>query len=560
MRVSPTPAKANTLQEVTARLDQLEGLLAKYQTGTLEQQAHPVPSTSQEIDGIFGAFTSTEGFLTSTNLPPLHGVSPDGRRVCPHRPVATPAEENHELEGEAPIIPQPENIHQVVTYICLGDGHSRGRRLLLLLIVSMMVLLQMGATIAISISVQSPTCTSGSDCPTGRYCGSPTSSSTTQGICLSCVQPSGGCSSVYNANPTNGQFFTASPEAACGSQCATQTPVDSDTAPHPYMLYEYTPEMRALCESTSVISRADTIASIFVLLVFGFVMASECEELTICEAARSQLMDANESTGPCLVTFCNAVLVVVSSIRQHAIMPLIVTQIPDLIAYRGSAALDQAMNGLALLFILEVDNLAYSMLGQVKTDFEDTVKPLELPLKEQRSIDLLKFVVVALGPLVTFTSLQGFCWMADADIADMNYVTYAWRFGGCSVVLLAGSAMCRVWIKLSTSADDKSGPQRKDWHVQLLRFLIGFLMMTAAFELMQAPSNSTLWNYVISSNHNLAGAPPTLAPTTSAPSAAPTAGCQYDCSPCSECTDRLECASTCSNTGCFWNSEEFECK
>lgn len=547
MRVSPTPAKSETLQGVTARLEQLEGLLAKYQeNGTLEQRAHRVP----------------------IHLPPLQGVSPNGSWVCPHRPdgVATPAEEDHdtlELEAEAPTIPQPENIHQVATYICLGAGHSRGRRLLLLLIVSMMVLLQMGATIAISISVLSPTCTSGSDCPTGRYCGSSTTSSATKGICHSCVQPSGGCSSTYNANPTDGQFFTASPEAACGSQCATQTLVDLDTAPAPYMLYEYTPEMRALCDSTSAISRADTIASVFVLCVFGFVMAAEYEELTICEVARSQLMDANESTGLCLVTFCNAVLIVVSSIRQHAIIPLIFTQIPDLIAYRGSAALDQAMNGLALLFILEVDNLAYSMLGQVKRDFEDTAKPLELPLKEQRSIDLLKFVAVVLGPLVTFTSLHGFCWMADADIADMNYVTYAWRFGGCSVVLLAGSAMCRVWIKLSTSADAyktsddcQSGPQRKDWHVQLLRFLIGFLMMTAAFELMQAPSNSTLWNHVVSSNHNLAGAPPTLAPTTAAPSAAPTADCQHDCSPCSECTNRLECASTCSNKGCVWNSPQ----
>lgn len=133
------------------------------------------------------------------------------------------------------------------------------------------------------------------------------------------------------------------------------------------MQYTYNTEMTAICSKVKSITRADNIASVFVLLVVGFCLGADYEELTLCEVARSQLTYENEigSRKP-LIAFCNVVLAVVSSIRQHAVIPLVITQIPDLIAYRGSAALDQAMNGLALLFILELDNMAYSVLGDAK--------------------------------------------------------------------------------------------------------------------------------------------------------------------------------------------------
>lgn len=73
-------------------------------------------------------------------------------------------------------------------YMILGPGRSGTRRLFFLSVVTSMVVLQMLATIAISISVLSPSCNSGSDCPNGRYCGTHDGHK----ICMSCVQPAEG--------------------------------------------------------------------------------------------------------------------------------------------------------------------------------------------------------------------------------------------------------------------------------------------------------------------------------------------------------------------------------
>ena len=108
-------------------------------------------------------------------------------------------------------------------------------------------------------------------------------------------------------------------------------------------------------------------------MLIGFSVSQEIVDITLCELLRRQLFQKTKESPhkewkPLIFM---ASLEFHALLRRFAILPLTLVAAVALILYKGGNALEVCMNTVALLFLLDCDNLFYD--GAVPDDVQDDV-------------------------------------------------------------------------------------------------------------------------------------------------------------------------------------------
>eukprot|EP01048_Picozoa_sp_COSAG05_P020480 COSAG05_NODE_3488_length_2030_cov_3.309684_2_plen_211_part_00 len=147
---------------------------------------------------------------------------------------------------------------------------------------------------------------------------------------------------------------------------------------------------RHIAANLQAMNPFDTIALVFTAFIVAVTVVGELKDIHLCTLLRKRNNDSLSSGWRFALSFLGGV-------RQWVFLPVLVSVVPTLVALKGGDALSICFNTVAVLFLCEIDNLAY-MFGfseRMRTRVEDAGR-LELTEGEARALARTKPVHAAL--------------------------------------------------------------------------------------------------------------------------------------------------------------------
>ena len=114
-----------------------------------------------------------------------------------------------------------------------------------------------------------------------------------------------------------------------------------------------------MIDALAIMRGVDYLALVLVSIVVGLYVSSEWSDIKLCEILIAQRSNGDD---PKWVKACFSAI---SSMRQFGFLPLLTATVVQLVAYRGSTALDICFNGVAIIFILEIECVSCQLLELV---------------------------------------------------------------------------------------------------------------------------------------------------------------------------------------------------
>ena len=100
----------------------------------------------------------------------------------------------------------------------------------------------------------------------------------------------------------------------------------------------------------------DYVALLIVSFVVGLYASGEYADIKLCDfLAEQRLAVAAETTGTTAPRWIYRVFWTLQSTRQFGFLLLLTASVPQLVAHRGSASLEICFNGVAILFLMELE-------------------------------------------------------------------------------------------------------------------------------------------------------------------------------------------------------------
>eukprot|EP01044_Picomonas_judraskeda_P005348 COSAG03_NODE_501_length_7408_cov_12.134218_5_plen_379_part_00 len=118
-------------------------------------------------------------------------------------------------------------------------------------------------------------------------------------------------------------------------------------------------EIQKVIDALAIMRGVDYLALVLVSIVVGLYVSSEWSDIKLCEILIAQRSNGDD---PKWVKACFSAI---SSMRQFGFLPLLTATVVQLVAYRGSTALDICFNGVAIIFILEIECVSCQLLELV---------------------------------------------------------------------------------------------------------------------------------------------------------------------------------------------------
>ena len=98
----------------------------------------------------------------------------------------------------------------------------------------------------------------------------------------------------------------------------------------------------------------DYMAVFLVAMLVALCCAGELRDIKLCEIEVRR-------HGAAAPAWVRRAVVVLSAARQFALVPLVITSVPYVLFYRGSDALSLCFNAVAILFVLEIDDVVFAV-------------------------------------------------------------------------------------------------------------------------------------------------------------------------------------------------------
>ena len=136
--------------------------------------------------------------------------------------------------------------------------------------------------------------------------------------------------------------------------------------------------------------------------VVSFAVFSEMRDAMLCEIALRDISQKRQV--PCGWRFAIGGL---SFARYYVFLPNVVYSVSALVLSDGGRVRDVCLNTVAVLFLLEVDNLAFlhGLSERVRMEAEENAGARQVTDDELRTIDAVKIVCVVLIPFVIFVGI-----------------------------------------------------------------------------------------------------------------------------------------------------------
>lgn len=298
-------------------------------------------------------------------LSSIMGASDQGKRS---RVQASPDDmeegEKGKKEADSKRLETPSSIHHAAIACWYSTTVSPQVKMAVFVSSSLLVVVQFTALASILGGASRPTCGSSADCPIeGQYC-------LVESYCARCTKAVKGFATIC----CSGATFNLSKTPFCAPTIARVNAFD------PTVSALNGPEFCTACSSGNLLQesiekrmllmRVEDIPALAIsLLVVATAVLAEARDIHVSMMLRRQLTGGkHQGLFSIYALFC-----VLDCLRLGICLPLLFLTFPELIAYRGFDALNVCMNTVAVIFILEVDNLLYAQLlsEAVRSHFEE---------------------------------------------------------------------------------------------------------------------------------------------------------------------------------------------
>ena len=189
-------------------------------------------------------------------------------------------------------------------------------------------------------------------------------------------------------------------------------------------------------------------------LVVAFAVFSEMRDAMLCEIALREISKRREV--PCGWRFAIGGL---NFARYYIFLPNVVYSVMALVLSDGGRVRDVCLNTVAVLFLLEVDNLAFlhGLNERVRMEAEENAGARQVTDAELRTMDAIKIVCVVTIPSVVFVGILGHN-LADQSLPDLiaplpsilavlvQCVRANGRRGACAGLALGIAGFVTFWL------------------------------------------------------------------------------------------------------------------
>ena len=277
-----------------------------------------------------------------------------GRQAASVAPFKSPEDEHLPRQSEESDFggyETPSSIHHAIT---AGAFVRQGKPIAqvgLLLLSASIVTLQIMALTAIFTGVSRPTCSTSDDCPIsgmycltgryGKYCGR----------CTQAMLP-------LAAICCSGDKFDIGQTDMCAPAIATAGEDPRNGPPYCAACSGGSLLQDELKVRMNQIRPMDTVVIIITLIVVIAAIAAEARDVHVCGLLRIQLTNGRYHD----LMSLNAGFAVVECVRLGICLPFVFLTVPELIAFRGQDAVNVCMNTVAVLFVLELDDIIYAQI------------------------------------------------------------------------------------------------------------------------------------------------------------------------------------------------------
>ena len=281
---------------------------------------------------------------------------------------------------------EPTSFHQATIYNGLVRPNTPAWRRYGLLAASIgIVFLQCFVGAGFSIGVSMSSCSEISECGRGLYCA--------EGMCDWCEERYKSCC-LPNATDTcavrEGRTRKLD-EKDRESMCAACTTSKG---------FETYPEVQR--DRVDSMRLQDWLALFLASLVVAFAVFAEMRDAVLCHCALRDISQVPRGWRFAIagLNFC----------RNFVFLPCVVLSVMELVLNDGGRVRDVCLNTVAVLFLLEVDNLAFlhGLSERVRMEAEENAGARHVTNDELRTIDAIKIVCVVLIPCVVFSGVRGY--------------------------------------------------------------------------------------------------------------------------------------------------------
>ena len=281
---------------------------------------------------------------------------------------------------------EPTSFHQATIYNGLVRPNTPAWRRYGLLAASIgIVLLQCFVAGGFSIGVSMSSCSEISECGRGMYC--------EEGMCDWCEERHKSCC-LPNATDTcavregrASKLDEKDRESMCAA-CTTSKGFET----YPDIQRDRVDSMRL----------QDWLALFLASLVVAFAVFAEMRDAVLCHCALRDISQVPRGWRFAIggLNFC----------RNFVFLPCVVLSVMELVLADGGRVRDVCLNTVAVLFLLEVDNMAFlhGLSERVRMEAEENAGARHVTNDELRTIDAIKIVCVVLIPCVVFSGVRGY--------------------------------------------------------------------------------------------------------------------------------------------------------
>ena len=345
----------------------------------------------------------------------------------------------------------PTNFHQATVHFLATDAPqdaAMARRAPLLYAGSfVMVSLQSTTALGVWLGTFSPSCVTSDQCDAGNYCShravvggatrcqgcissgfSPVYSEDISNVTLvaeACAMPYTDRDLVHEwVDPEYGKQFYIEPNGLTSTDVASycEACVRNDGTVH-------VPSSAA--DNLAAMGPADDITLVFATFIVAFTIVGELKDIKLCSMAVAHAGDKLSMGWRLALRF-------LLWMRRWVFLPVLVMNVPFLVLIKGGDALSVCLNAVAILFLCDIDNIAFRMaLGErVRARVEDAGRVV-LTDAEASALARTKAVHVVLLVLsVLVATLQ--------DGLALGLVFVAFMLGGVAEAFVPGAGVAET--------------------------------------------------------------------------------------------------------------------
>lgn len=188
-----------------------------------------------------------------------------------------------------------------------------------------------------------------------------------------------------------------------------------------------------------IITGPDWVLVVFVSLLISLVVANELRDIHLCELALVKFTDGAP------VTWWHRVFKFSTDVRRFVVLPCLLTAMPLIWIVHGVTPENVIFNGLSVLFILEADDLLYSIgLGERVRSHVEEFGRISLSSSESKALTVSKAVVICGIPLLIALG----CYVARLGLVSVSIEPFVF------VSFFVIENLIRTWMMANNDRED----------------------------------------------------------------------------------------------------------